>query len=338
MKAENVKGNFFFFVFEFVYIRGMNKDIILRQPYAVTLAQHRLDVHEMRVIFRVIEALQPDVKYKKSVEEVGKTLFGNKVLRLRTKDLLPGGSKNYGRVRRALKSLRKKDITIEGKNEKGETYVCYTGLILKSNYYQNNEFVEIELCKELLPSFLALAKNYSKYLLEVAFNASSPNVMKLYQFVSTHYWRGDLQKDVYMEDLRDWLLLGEKYPDSKNFRVRILEPAIKELKEKADVYFELKEPIKPGRKIIGWKIRIFKKGTTQDELKKSQQTERNIRHYLKEMFRFKEKDFAPFEKYIKSPEWQPHFWNAMHRVAKKLETKQVDNRRAYMIKTLENEI
>ena len=299
----------------------------------------------MRIALRIVEALQPEVQYNQSVQQVGKTIFGNKILRLRTKDLLPEGSKNYGYVKRALKSLRKKDITIKKENSE-----VYTGLIVQGEYYSNNEFVEIEISKDLFPCFLALAKNYSKYLLEVAFNASSSNVMKLYQYVSHHYWNKKMKMELDIEEIREWLQLGDKYSQSKDFRQRILEPTIKELKEKADVYFDIareqdkktgkwkKAAIKNGRQIIGWKINIFKKATNKEEISKATEFEQNIRNYLSEYFKLKPMDIVSLEKYIRSPEWQPHIWNAMHRVAKRIDNREVKNKRAYMIQALKNEL
>ena len=314
-----------------------NNQVMIRQPYAVTLAKHQLNVHEMRVMFRVIEALQPDVKYNQNIREVGQTLFGNKVIQLRTKDLLPEGSKNYGCVKRALHSLRQKSLAIQGEDKHGK-YEVYTGLLLQGTYYYNNELIKVEISKDLLPCFLALAKNYSKYLLEVAFNASSPNVMRLYQYISHFYWRKEFCKDLDIEEIREWLQIGNKYEQPYSLRLRILEPAIKELKEKADVYFEIKEPIKLGRQITGWRIRIFKKATNEEEIKKATQFEQNIRHYLAEYFKLKPTDMTSLEKYIRSPEWQPHIWDAMHRVAKQVDKRNVKNKRSYMIKTLINEL
>ena len=320
----------------------MNRNqIMLRQPYAVTLAKHRLNVHEMRIMFRVIEALQSDVKYNQSAKEVGQTLFGNKILQLRTKGLLPEGSKNHGCVRKALDSLTKRRLTIQGEDKDGK-YELYTGLILEGKYYCNNEFVKVEISKNLLPCFLALAKNYSKYLLEVAFNASSPNIMKLYQYISHCYWRKELNKNLEIGEIREWLQMGDKYSNPYNFRLRVLEPAIKELKEKADVYFEIDKPIKSSKQILGWKINIFKKATSQEELQRASRLEQDIRFYLTDHFKLKLMDVSIFDKYIESPEWQPHIWAAMHRVDNRMRTtdknKKVKSRRAYMIQALKNEL
>lgn len=315
------------------------KEVTIRQPYAITLAKHRLNTHEMRVMFRIIEALQPDIQYNKDVRQVRETLFGNKIISIKTNLLLPEGSQNYSCVKRAINSLRKKDITIQKKGEKGISEV-YTGMIVRGEYFLNNELVEIEVDRDLLPSFLALAKNYSKYLLNVAFNSSSPNVMKLYQYVSHHYWRNELKIEIDMEDLRGWLGIENKYPKSKDMRANILEPAMKELKEKADVYFEIKKPIKLGRKITGWEIRIFKKSFTEEELQKSRKKEGNILFYLKEHFKLRETDLIQLNEYIRSPEWQPHIWNAMLRVEKRINAShnKVKNRRLYMLQSLINEL
>ena len=315
-----------------------DKQIVLRQPYAVTLARHRLNVHEMRIIFRVIEALQPEVKYNQNIKEIGQTLFGNKIIRLQTKYLLPEGQKNYGRVKSALESLTQRRLKVQGEDKKDGKYELYTGLILKAKYFHNNEFVELELDKDLLPSFLALAKNYSKYLLEVAFNASSPNVMKFYQFTSHHYHNKKLYVEMDIEDLRDWLQLENKYSKPKDLRKGVIEPSMKELKEKADVYFTLKEPIKVGRRITGWKIKIFKKATSPSEIESSRKLEAEIRKYLSTCCKLNMKDMVALEQYITSPEWQPHIWEAMHRVDKHFLDGTVKNKRAYTLKTLINEI
>ena len=117
------------------------KQITLRQPYAITLSKHRLNVHEMRIMFRIIETLQSDIKYNKSVKEVGDTIFDNKILRIRTKYLLPEGSQNYGYVKKAIKSLREKSIVIEKKDPKKGASEIYTGIILKGQYYDSCTFI-----------------------------------------------------------------------------------------------------------------------------------------------------------------------------------------------------
>jgi plasmid replication initiation protein len=123
--------------------------------------------------------------------------------------------------------------------------------------------VEVQIDRDLLPCYLSLAKNYTRFLPEVVFNFSSTRTMKIYQFVS--HWQDKPKKSVYIEEMRSFLKLGNIYSHSSDFRTRVLEPAYKDLKENADVWFEIKEPIKEDRKVIGWKISIHKK----EELEKA---------------------------------------------------------------------
>jgi plasmid replication initiation protein len=120
--------------------------------------------------------------------------------------------------------------------------------------------VEIQLDRDLAPEMLALANSYSQYLLDVAFNSSSIYVAKLYLFV--RHWRDKTKKSVMISELKEWLGLEDKYEKSKDFRKRILDPAIKELKNRADVWFEIDKPIKLGKPIVGYIFRIYTKSNT----------------------------------------------------------------------------
>ena len=104
--------------------------------------------------------------YGKTLLEVQKTLFGAKIIRIPTQSLLPKGSRNYGAVRRALRSLEEKSMLIRGKDKHGN-YEATARLIMKSKYYLNNEMVEIQIDRDILPDYLALA-SYSRYIEEVS--------------------------------------------------------------------------------------------------------------------------------------------------------------------------
>ncbi len=307
---------------------------IVRQPYAVTMAKHRLNTHEMRIMFRIIEALQSDMIYGKGRACINNTLFGSKIVRLRTKNLLPTGSKNYGCVRRALKSLTQKSITIEGKDENGE-YEVNTNLVMLSTYHYNNEFVELELSKYLLSSYLALAKNYSKYLLEIAFNSSSPNIMKLYQFIS--HWRDKNKIQVTLEELRNFLQLENKYEKSRDVREYILESASKELKKRADIWFEIVEPIKQGRRITGWIFKIYRKSQTAEDKRLAVVHEENLKNYLITLFKLKSHHIDQLRPMLAKSELHGHIYDKLKDIAQSAQKTQIKNLQAYVITALKNE-
>ena len=302
----------------------------IRQPYVVTMSRHRLNVHEMRIMFRVVEALQKDMIYGKQRLAVQKTIWGDKIIRLSTKLLLPKG-KNHAYVKRALRALRTKTITVKGKDELGE-YEVNAGLITESKYYLNNQLVEVQLSRHLLPSYLALAKNYSQYLLEVAFNSSSPYVMKLYQFIS--HWRDKTKKTVMLETLRDLLQLETKYEKPKDLKKRILDPASKELKKRADVWFEIVAPIKSGRSITGYIFKIYKRG---NDRRLEEVHTQNIKNILRELFDLRDYHLRQLTPIISRQELQDHVYEKIQEIGAQVRKGNIQHVKAYVVKALQNE-
>jgi len=96
-----------------------NKLKLIRQPYAITMAKHQLNVHEFRIMTRVIEALQPNMGYGKDRAAIQRNLIGDVILRLPTSSLLVEDSQNHSVVKRALKSLEEKVIQVRGKDSNG---------------------------------------------------------------------------------------------------------------------------------------------------------------------------------------------------------------------------
>lgn len=242
---------------------------IIKQPYQLTSARYSISIHEQRVFVRIIEALQPDMVYKGGVVE---NILGDKMVVLPTKSLLPQGSTNYSVVKTALKKLHSRQITMKCYDDKRGEYEVYTGMILKSRYFKNNELVEIQICKDMLPHYICLAHGFTKYRLSTFFKITSPYTARIYQELS-HWVNTHRLRILRFDDLKKTLNLGSKYPLSAQFKQSILLPAQKELKDKADVWFEILGEEKEGRKVVGWKTKIYKR--EEGALKPSESTQKN---------------------------------------------------------------
>lgn len=241
---------------------NLQPNTIVRQPYPVTMGQNKFDINEMRVMLMVVKALQNHMVYSKDRTEVQRTILGDLIIHLPTASLLPTGSENYLRVRKALRSLREKTITIKGRDEKG-AYEVVTAPITSFKYYLNNRMVEVQVHREILPEYLALAENYSQFSLYVAFGSSSVYTMKLYQYVS--HWKDKTKKAISLNEIRELLQLEEKYKNPKDIRKRILEPVSQELKTRADVWFEVQEPIKEKNATVGYLLKIYRKAISPED-------------------------------------------------------------------------
>ena len=246
----------------------MEKRKRIAQPYRITTGCYKMGIDEKRIFLRIMEALQPDIKERwdeRHGQTPSTTLFGDKIIILSTKSLLPEGSTNHRMVQKALQSLRSVPIFLKGTDKKKGPYVSCTGLILRSKYFNRSQFVEVCIDGDLFPILVNIKNGYTKFFLETAFNLSSVNNMRIYEDLS--HWANSKQnrdkdkiKITKMLDVwKEQLGVQNKYKYSANFKKTVLVPAMKELKEKADLWFDIQGVKKEGRKVIGWVLNIYKK-------------------------------------------------------------------------------
>ena len=239
------------------------KSTLIKQPYSVTMARHKFNMPEYRVFIRILEKLQPDMVYNPETED-DRTL-NNQHIKLTTSSLLPPGDKNHACVESALNSLMRKEIVIRVLNPDKSTYKVTTRLVLQHKYTKSKEAVEIGLNPDIFHCLLNNRKGFTSYRLDVAFKTSTPYSLRLYQFIA--HWRDKSHKTLMLDVVRDICCLGEKYSYSGNVLQRIIQPAMKDLQERADVWFSIKKPIKEVRKIIGWVLQIHHRDGNKNQKK-----------------------------------------------------------------------
>lgn len=305
----------------------------IKQPYALTTSKHKLNVHEMRVIMRIVEKLQGLM-----ANNIQKDLFGSLELDLETKTLLPEGSKNYPSVKAALKGLHGKTMDIRAEDEHGK-YETTVGYLLQYKYYDNNSMIKITLPKELLSEYLELARGYTRYSLDVAFNSDSSYTMKIYQYIS--HWKDKSAITVDLVSFREMLGLEEKYSLVGHFKSRVLDPVCKELKEKGDIWFEYQD-IKRGRKTTGFVFKIFSRSASEEDERMASAQEQNIVNMLRQHFDISEKDLKSIKPIIGKPYLQAKIIDKLVDVSEEIQKKRsskdmVRNKSAYVCASILNE-
>ena len=242
-----------------------NKDtmhqFLQKQPHRLTIAKHKLGIHQMRVMAHLVNKLQPfmsmEVDYSKRLDDVW--------VAIGVGELTKGG--NVKPLRAALDDLMKKIVRIMHYIPEEATYLeIGTTIIKEYEYKHGDEFVRIQISGSLLPQIIDLARGYTKYSLDVAFQTSSPNVFKLYQYFS--HFRDKKQIRCNVDTLRQWLQIEDKYSTPAKIKEHILTPAMNELKEKADVWFDIAERVTEGRRMKGWKFNIYTKKELKNTAKK----------------------------------------------------------------------
>lgn len=110
-------------------------------------------------------------------------------------------------------------------------------------------FLYIKLHEELAPFLLKLYKEYTAYELKNVLLLGSSYSITIYEWLKKWVKLG--KREISLLDLKDRLGIEEidPYSNFKDFRRRILEPAIIEINEKTDLIFSY-ETIKERRKIV----------------------------------------------------------------------------------------
>lgn len=215
----------------------------LMQSYLVTSAKYDFNVYEKRILYRVVELIQTELKgypIGKGIT-IEPTLYGDRKITMPISKFLKDSEedKNHYHVKKAFKRL--KSIVLEEDNK--EYWTVYS-VIEKPEIIQGSSFVTFELDKHLYSDLLNFAKGYSQYELQVAFNFRSQYTMRFYELTS----RCSRQAIIYpIDKLREMFMLKNKYSDTNRFISKVIDPAQKELKESKSPYWFTYEKIKVGR-------------------------------------------------------------------------------------------
>ena len=122
-------------------------------------------------------------------------------------------------------------------------------------YKQGQGCVELGFSPTVLPLLTMLNKEFTTYQLKQIGNLSSFYAIRLYELMGQFFKLG--QRECTLDQLRQMLDLGEKYPNVKDMRRWVLEPALRELNAGTDLAVTA-EPRRQGRKIVGFLFTISK--------------------------------------------------------------------------------
>ena len=252
----------------------------ITQSYLTTTAKYNFSVNEKRILYKIIEHTQYFLKGEKLNKKINifEKLDENICkIQLPIADCFPTDNGNYVIVKDALKSLQSKTIEFEIKSRNGY-YWAFGGLIFSPTFNEKG-VMTFYMQNNVLETMYNFAGGYRQFNLDIAMGLSSVYSMRLYELIAGQD-TSQQPKHYKIETLRDMFKLngdGEnqqpKYPLIGDFLKRVIKPAQKELKEKADWYFEY-EPVKKGRKIVQLVFWIYRneKNTNQETERKTIQS------------------------------------------------------------------
>jgi len=216
------------------------QEITLSQSNLLTQAKYDYTKVEKRAVYFIIQEVR-----KQFIDHPNgqKDLFNDLVISMGT-ETLKGSESELRDIYKSLKSLRKKDIWIED-----EDRVLCVGYINYFEHIKGSESLEVQVSSKILPYLVELAEHFTTYSLTVAIALRNKYSQRFYEYCSQ--WKNTGFMVMRIEDLRNQMMLEEKYPRYALLKRYVLEPAQKELKalydkDECDLYFTYTE-IKSGR-------------------------------------------------------------------------------------------
>lgn len=289
------------------------------QSYILTTAKYDFSIYEKRVLYKLVEIAQSQVKgldFPKDCRKIDHDLFDFITIEIPYSSLLSKEEQseqdekkrntNHALVRAALRALQTKIVEYEDK----KTWESLS-IIANPKYKKYSDKVSFIIDPRIWDVILNFSKGFRAIELKYTLWFSSVYTMRFYELLSRQ-----TTLEHTFEELKEWFGLKDKYQGKdgiKDFRRYVIEPAQQELKDKAPFYFEYAPIKKDGsRKINAFKFHVVHKPELQEQIDhtkaKMQVSVRNFisreeKMYLMENFGFTEDGLRAnnelFEEYVK---------------------------------------
>lgn len=217
------------------------------QSYIFTTAKYDFSAYEKRIMYRLVELAQDEVKgimIRDNMHKIEPILFGREITMPVADILRDQKDQNYTIAKKAFKSLAQKGVEYED-----EKIWQYTSIISSPKINKVKGSVVFQVADDIWRCMLDFTRGYRKYELITAMSFKSVYSMRMYELMS-----GQQRPLVFtFEDLKFRFGVKDKYKLVGHFKARVLDIAKKELDESSPYSFNYIE-VKEGRKVVGFKF------------------------------------------------------------------------------------
>lgn len=210
------------------------KDFTVTKANALVQASYHLTLNEQRLVLCCVaqldsrKPLPKDNLFTVSVEDYA--------------GLFPVDRKNaYRELEEAASALYQRDIrTYDGKALERFRWISYV------KYHDGEGRVTLRFSHDTAPYLSLLYERFTSYRLEQIAGLRSVYAIRLFEFLMQYKRTGRFIVGV--EDFKSWLELKDQYTRFSNLKARVIEPAVRELREKSRLIVEW-QPLKKGRTV-----------------------------------------------------------------------------------------
>ena len=208
---------------------------------ALVEASYRLTPAEQRIMLCCIsqvrrdQTLTDEVMYRVSVADYA--------------DLVGTDSHStYKELADAALRLKRREVWLRefpnGDGQRPRTLV--TGWVQSIAYIESEGHIELRFTKDMLPYLTQLTERFTRYALSDVAKMTSSHAIRLYELLCQ--WREAGKREVSVEWLRESFQLGEKYPALKDFKRRVIDPAVAQINEHSPLWVKWDQR-KTGRRV-----------------------------------------------------------------------------------------
>lgn len=228
---------------------------------ALIEASYRLSVYEQRIILGCIAQVRRDQPltdqqlYAVSAQQIA-DMTGTSL-----------GSA-YQNLKAASERLYRREVTLhEAPNGKGKGRVRLTRWVQTVEYREAEGLVALRFGTDMVPYLSQLTEQFTRYALTDVARMDSAYAIRLYELLCQ--WRDAGEREVSIEWLRDAFQLDGKYPAIKDFKLRVLDPAVAQINEHSPLQVNWTQR-KTGRRVTHLRFEFAakskaKKPATQTE-------------------------------------------------------------------------
>lgn len=205
---------------------------------ALVEASYRLSVYEQRIILGCIAQVRRDQPltdqqlYAVSAQQIA-DMTGTSL------------GTAYQNLKAASERLYRREVTLhEAPNGKGK--VRLTRWVQTVEYREAEGLVALRFGTDMVPYLSQLTEQFTRYALTDVAHMDSAHAIRLYELLCQ--WRDAGQREVSIEWLRDAFQLGGKYPAIKDFKKRVVQPAVDQINEHSPLWVKWDQR-KTGRRV-----------------------------------------------------------------------------------------
>lgn len=228
---------------EVIDIKNARNNLVVKSNTLIQNTRFNLSVQEQKIILYLISKIEPTDEMFKEYEFDLKHLC----------DIcgIEYNGKNYQNFKNSIKCLADSSFWLIAEN--GGEVLCRW--IEKAYISKNNTSIRIRLDNDLMPYLLTLKSNFTMYELENTLQMQSKYSIRLYELLKSYAYLGKYVVSV--EELKK-LLNSAKYELYRDFRINVIDKAIKEINEYTDIDITY-NPIRTSRTITDIEFIIKKK-------------------------------------------------------------------------------